>query len=374
MRLVTLSHETVAPPPNPATLPVHLRGIPMPQERIKTPTPLLAVGTAVVLGENANCTGRLLLLDVEMAPETAPEAGEADGAEAASADGAAAKAVGGGTRRFKVAVEHEERGPVLSLGAMQARPLSSSVLAPPPPPHPPLALPSLHPPSALPSSSSLDPPLPTLPRPSPPLQGLILCGVGAKLVTCVCHEDAPDTALHGLPQPSTAFDGIRWPVKGAAPPPPHSQLPSPPRPPIHRYVYREDALVVFAFYIAGFGVSALSTLRNYVFAGDVHQGAQLLSWKPERQVRDAFGCLLIPSDSSSSPTPGCRPRTRAVARARLQAQPHDLRVRVRVPAARGHAALATRRGGRRRPRRRAAAAQLLAAGARGLRLIDDDDD
>ena len=49
------------------------------------------------------------------------------------------------------------------------------------------------------------------------------------------------------------------------------------------FIYREDALVTFAFYIAGFGVSALATLRNYVFAGDVHQGAQLLTWKEDKQ-------------------------------------------------------------------------------------------
>ena len=39
--------------------------------------------------------------------------------------------------------------------------------------------------------------------------------------------------------------------------------------------YRDDALVAVGFYIAGFGVSALSTLQNYVLAGDVHSGVQV---------------------------------------------------------------------------------------------------
>ena len=68
-------------------------------------------------------------------------------------------------------------------------------------------------------------------------------------------------------------------------------------------VYKDDALVMMAFYIAGFGVSALSTLQNYVLAGDVHAGVQLLSWRPERQAltlvskhlasRSAYSCEFM---------------------------------------------------------------------------------
>ena len=61
--------------------------------------------------------------------------------------------------------------------------------------------------------------------------------------------------------------------------------------------------MMMAFYIAGFGVSALSTLQNYVLAGDVHAGVQLLSWRPERQAltlvskhlasRSAYSCEFM---------------------------------------------------------------------------------
>ena len=60
------------------------------------------------------------------------------------------------------------------------------------------------------------------------------------------------------------------------------------------YVYRDSALVVFAFYMGGFGVSAMSTLRRYVLVGDVHTGCQLLVWKPEKQ------CLVLVSKHSTT--------------------------------------------------------------------------
>ena len=49
-------------------------------------------------------------------------------------------------------------------------------------------------------------------------------------------------------------------------------------------VYKDDSLVALGFYISGFGVSALSTMNNYVLAGDIHTGLQLLAWKAERQA------------------------------------------------------------------------------------------
>jgi hypothetical protein len=92
----------------------------MSAERIRKPTPLLVVGTAVVLGEDSNCTGRLLLLDIDSVLEGGAgkgggEAGEGEGE--GDADEGSMRMV----RRFRVAVDHEERGPILSVTQMQGK-------------------------------------------------------------------------------------------------------------------------------------------------------------------------------------------------------------------------------------------------------------
>ena len=121
LQLMTLQREMPNPnAPNPATLPAHLRNLPMSAERIRKPTPLLVVGTAVVLGEDSNCTGRLLLLDIDSVLEGGAgkgggEAGEGEGE--GDADEGSMRMV----RRFRVAVDHEERGPILSVAQMQGK-------------------------------------------------------------------------------------------------------------------------------------------------------------------------------------------------------------------------------------------------------------
>ena len=117
LQLMTLQREMPNPnAPNPATLPAHLRNLPTSAERIRKPTPLLVVGTAVVLGEDSNCTGRLLLLDIDSVLEGGAGKG---GGEAGEGEGDADEGSVHMVRRFRVAVDHEERGPILSIGQMQ---------------------------------------------------------------------------------------------------------------------------------------------------------------------------------------------------------------------------------------------------------------
>ena len=193
MRHITLQREKTPPPPPAASAQHQYRHMPPPPPPVRTP--LVAVGTGHVLGEDKSCTGRVLLVDVTDEPEASAD-GDAEGT--AETEGATKEGGGGDTkglddaaaesdrtilrrRRLRLLVDHEERAPVLSIAQ---------------------------------------------------LQGLLIGGVGSRLVT---------------------------------------------------WVFRDDGLVALGFYIAGFGVSALSTLSNYVLAGDLHQGVQLLSWKPERQ-------------------------------------------------------------------------------------------
>ena len=214
MKPMRLRHE-FSPPPLPANA-SGMNAYAYRQAAAKPKPPemanVLAIGTGTVLGEDRSCTGRVLLLRVTEKPKEdeaakadadadgaaeegeggAPKdkAGDGDDVKAKTEEGppAAAPAAepaddGGDKRRFELAVDCEERGPVLSVGCLTKH-------------------------------------------------GYLLAGVGPKLVTSV---------------------------------------------------YRDDALVALGFYIAGFGVSALSTLQNYVLAGDVHAGIQLLQWRPERQ-------------------------------------------------------------------------------------------
>ena len=49
-------------------------------------------------------------------------------------------------------------------------------------------------------------------------------------------------------------------------------------------VWRENDLKNLSFYIAGFGVSALSCMQNYVIAADVNQGEQRYATTPPQQL------------------------------------------------------------------------------------------
>lgn len=192
MQHMVLTHEFAPPslPPNQQMGWMRQFSQAPPPER----APVVVVGTAFVRGEDSSCTGRVLLLQVKDA--TAEEQEEAI---EALASGEAPKASTLG-RRLEVIVEHEERGPVLSLACLSK-------------------------------------------------DGLLLAGVGPKLMT---------------------------------------------------WVYKDRGLVALGFHIAGFGVSALATLQNYVLAGDVQEGIQLLTWKAERQ-----SLVLVSRYPSSSSAYAC---------------------------------------------------------------------
>lgn len=154
-----------------------------------TPTPLLVVGTVINEGEQRNCTGRLLLFDVEkLAPASAREGpGEAEGGAAVAE---AVAPVSGAQRRLRLVREQEERGGVTALA---------------------------------------------------PIDGTLLTAVGPKLVISA---------------------------------------------------YRDTALVSLGFYICGFGVCSLAVMKNYILAGDLHQGLHLLSWKADKQSLSAVAKFL----------------------------------------------------------------------------------
>ena len=178
----------------------------------------LVVGTGLVLGEDRSCTGRILVLRVSKEKKKEDKEDAADGDE--EAEGAKEKKPEGDPRHFETCVAHDERAPVLTVCSLAKH-------------------------------------------------GLVISGVGSKLVTLV---------------------------------------------------WRENDLKNLSFYIAGFGVSALSCMQNYVIAADVNQGEQRYATTPPQQFQLQPLTLshpLSPSHPHSLPpsqacsysagTPRCRP-------------------------------------------------------------------